>query len=170
MIPPRGGVAYTGRRLLDRNESFVRTRGRAWLGTQWWIVLVCTVACDDARHLAARRFDTAGIAAVVAGCYALQTTTTAYVVQLSPARSGTARAAHLLAPASAASAGEWSWAPLDSTHFVVRWDGIDGGLVYTIARARAGVEARATFTSANTKKDTTMPAKVQPVGCVRRVG
>lgn len=141
------------------------TRGRSWIGTKWCIVLVCT-ACREGGHLAGRRFDTAGIAALVAGCYALHTTTAGYVVQLSPARSGPDRAARLLNPAGAASAGEWSWAPLDSTHFVVRWHGIDGGLVYTIARARAGFEARATFTSANTGKNTAMPANVQPVGCV----
>jgi hypothetical protein len=92
----------------------------------------------------------------------------AYVVQLLITRSTTQWDARL--SAHPGRPGEWSWAPLDSTHFSVNWGGVDGAVTYVIERHGTRLVGREVFFSGNTKTETTVPVSVRRVNCAVLTG
>lgn len=134
--------------------------------------LASLAACDAepvARGSRPGRFDTSAVVTTFVGCYELRTSEHDYVVRLQGTRPMQEWDAQLLASPNTPG-NSWSWAPIDSSHFRIRWGGIDGALEYLIERDGERLVGKETFASANTRSETARAVGVSRVSCPAPTG
>lgn len=164
LLSPKAGNSV-GRGEPPLSRWAVLTLAARGLATTLTVAaLGCSAGRDSRGRRVATTFDTNAFVSEIAGCYVLRTQTAEYLIRLDSTRSDGNWGARSAGRPNAA--GDWwSWAPLDSARFVIRWSGIDGGLTYAVKREHAGLTAQETFQSANTKTETTQPADVRRISC-----
>ena len=139
------------------------------LRNHWLVGAQLIIACSGRGLAQSGRSDESTArrtASLYAGCYRLSDSTSTYVVRLDMRRAAKQWKAQLIRPLTANRGGDsWSWVPVDSSHFRIEWDGVDGSMEYAVTRAGDGFRTVHSIYSVAAPKVTRLPARALRVEC-----